>query len=197
MEDTTTNEPICKMRQPVCHHCAVWLGGKIFIFGGTTTGEHEDNTDTIQVFDPLHDTCVELEKRLPNCVSQMAATVYKDNVVILGGIDNEGEVLNTAIKYQVVKTNDTLTVYFNRLPDMPTGRYDCTAVTIYDYIIVMGGCIEPAITSGGRFETKSVEYYNFYDGWTKSKEKFPDMTQARAGATAVRCNIPVESMIHS
>ena len=66
----------------------------------------------------------------------MATVAWKDNVVVIGGKDNEGNIRNTVILYNVT------TGSYRMLPKMTKKRANCTAVTIGDNIIVMGGFVE-------------------------------------------------------
>ena len=164
-----TSRLLARMSKPVCYHSAEIVNDKIFIIGGTTTGLFEDATNTVLMFDPATNTCTEI-KPLPNRLSSMATVTWKDNVVILGGLDNQGNILNTVILYNVTTGSHRM------LPEMTTKRYGCTAVIIGDNIIVMGGMIETET------ELKSVESFNFNTNtWTE----FPAMTETRFGATAV------------
>ena len=103
-------------------------------------------------------------------VKWMATVTWKDNVVILGGLDNQDNILNTVILYNVTTGNHRM------LPEMTTKRWGCTAVIIGDNIIVMGGQDETET------DLKSVECFNFNaNTWTE----FSAMTEARWDATAV------------
>ena len=163
------------MPRPICYHGAVRIGGKIFIIGGSTGSD-------------IRDTILQLEKRrntndykvlkpLPYPVSHMATTVWQDNVVVLGGRDNEGNVLDTAILYNVT------TQSYRMLPNMTKKRAYCTAVTIGDKFIVMGGSDERAK------KINSAEYYAL--GRETTWRTFPATIMPRARATAVRCNTPL------
>ena len=100
----------------------------------------------------------------------MATVTWKDNVVVLGGMDNEGHVLDTVILYNVTTGSHRM------LPSMKKKRSGCAAVIIGNNIVVMGG-------EGDRFKpVNSVECYNFdTNTWTE----FPAMIKARKFATAV------------
>jgi N-acetylneuraminic acid mutarotase len=157
------------MPRPICYHGAEIVSGKIFIIGGGTTGYCDDATNTVLMFDPVTNTCTEL-KPLPYAVSRMATVTWKDNVVVLGGVDKEGNTRNTVILYNVTTGNHRM------LPEMRKKRYGCTAVTIGDNIIVIGGSDETGKS------LNSVECYNFNSNtWTE----FPAMAEARFYPTAV------------
>ena len=161
---------LSNMRRPICYHGAVRIGSKIYIIGGMDGHATHNN---VLVFDPRANEYEELNP-LPYTVSRMATVVWRDNVVVLGGKDNEGNVHNTVILYNVTTQTHRM------LPVMKKKRYGCTAVTIGDDIIVMGGLDENGAP------LNSVECYNFNANvW----RELPAMTEARAFATAVRCNI--------
>ena len=163
-----TSRLLTKMPRPICFHGAVIMNDKIFIIGGSTTEKWQEATNTVLMFDLATNTCTEL-KPLPYAVSRMATVAWKDNVVVLGGLNQGCNERNTVILYNV--TTET----HRMLPPMTKKRCDCTAVTIGDNIIVMGGYVETGITN-------SVECYNFNTNkWTE----FPDTAEERVGATAV------------
>ena len=164
-----TSRLLTRMSKPVCYHGAEIVNDKIFIIGGTTTLLSKDATNTVLMFDPTTNTCTEI-KSLPYRLSRMATVTWKDNVVILGGWDNQDNILKTVILYNVTTGSHRM------LPDMTTKRWGCTAVIIGDNIIVMGGCDET------NTDLKSVECFNFNTNtWTE----LPAMTETRWGATAV------------
>ena len=160
---------LTRMSKPVCYHGAERVNDKIFIIGGTTTGIFKDATNTVLMFDPTTNACTEL-KSLPYRVSMMATVTWKDNVVILGELDDQENILKTVILYNVTTGSHRM------LPEMTTKRWSCTAVIIGDNIIVMGGKNEIYT------DLKSVECFNYNTNtWTE----LPAMTETRWGATAV------------
>ena len=159
-----TSRLLTRMPKPVCFHGAEIVNDKIFIIGGSTTGRGNTTLNTVLMFDPASNTCTEL-KPLPYQVSQMATVTWKDNVVILGAMDNQGKSLKTVILYNVTTGSHRM------LPEMTTERHCCSAVIIGDDIIVMGG-----------LGLNSVECFNFNTNtWTE----FPAMNEGRWGPTAV------------
>ena len=159
-----TSRLLTRMPKPVCRHGAEIVNDKIFIIGGSTTAREKDATNTVLMFDPASNTYTEL-KPLPYQVKEMATVTWKDNVVILGGVDNERKSLKTVILYNVTTGGHRM------LPEMTTKRQGCTAVIIGDNIIVMGG-----------YRLNSVECFNFNTNiWTE----FPAMNEERWCAPAV------------
>jgi N-acetylneuraminic acid mutarotase len=100
----------------------------------------------------------------------MATVRWGDNIIVIGGIDKRGNVLDTVIIY-IVKTEQTC-----MLPPMRCKRRLCTAVVIGNNIVVLGGKDEQ-----GR-NLKSVEAFNC-ESYTW--QELPEMSQARSLHTAV------------
>jgi N-acetylneuraminic acid mutarotase len=164
-----TSRLLTKLPRAICYHGTVIVNDKVYIIGGSTTGFGKDTTDYVLMFDPATNTCTELNP-LPYPVSEMTTATWKDNVVVLGGEDKEGNILNEVILYNVATKRHRI------LPEMRQKRSGCTAVTIGDNIITMGGRDETST------QLSSVECYNFQTNtWTE----LPAMTEARAYATAV------------
>jgi hypothetical protein len=164
-----TSKLLTKMPRPISAHGAEIVNDKVYIIGGRTTGYDKYATDTALMFDPATNTCTEL-KKLPYPVYAMATVTWKDNVVVLGGVDKKGNFLNSVILYNVTTGSHRM------LPEMTKKRRDCTAVIIGDNIITIGGCDETPT------KLDSVECYNFE---TNTWKEFPAMAEARAYATAV------------
>ena len=163
-----TSKLLTRMPRSVRSHGSELVNNKIYIFGGSrSTFWH--SIDNVLMFDPTSNNCTELQP-LPYAVSDMATITWKDNVVVLGGMNKEGRALDTVILYNVTTGSHRM------LPSMKKKRYGCTAVIIDDNIVVMGGY-------GDDFKAlNSVECYNFdTNTWTE----FPAMIKARAFATAV------------
>ena len=100
----------------------------------------------------------------------MATVKWGENVVIIGGVDKNGKVLNNVIYYNVKTGNSHM------LPPMLHKRYGCTAVVIENTIVVVGGGDDKEDS------LKSVEGFSF-DRYTW--EELPDMKESRVFATAV------------
>ena len=166
-----TSKFVAKMPRSIFSHCVEIVNNKIYIFGGRRAeGSDRYCIDNVLMFDPETNNFTELQP-LPYAVSQMATVSWKDNVVVLGGIRQQHQVLDTVILYNVTTGSHRM------LPSMKTKRHGCTAVIIGDNIVVMGG---PDYVSS--LSPNSVECYNFdTNTWTE----FPAMIEARTFATAV------------
>ena len=107
---------------------------------------------------------------LPFAVCEMATVRWGDNVIVIGGADKDGKVLNIVVIYNV-KTGKS-----HMLPEMKCNRRFCAAVVSQNTIVVMGGRDEQ-----GRI-LNSVEGFSF-DSYLW--EDLPPMIEARDRATAV------------
>ena len=124
------------------------------------------------MYDITKKECQELAP-LTYPVSYMATVKWgDDNVMIIGGTDNNGQTLNKVLMYNI-KTQKS-----HELPNMKYKRRGCVAAVVRDTVIVMGGKDED-----GNY-LKSVEGFRF-DRY--SWEELPPMHEARYWATAVIC----------
>ena len=164
-----TSKFLTRMPRSVRSHGAELVNNKIYIFGGSTSEFVHNAIDNVLVFDPATNNCIELQP-LPYAVSEMTIVSWKNNVVVLGGMNKGSRALDTVILYNVTTGSHRV------LPSMKKKRCGCTAVIISDNIVVMGG-------SGDDLKAlNSVECYNFdTNTWTE----FPAMIEARTFATAV------------
>ena len=139
------------------------------IVGGSTTKKSDDSLSSVVLFDIKKQECKQLAP-LPYEVSDMATVRWGDNIVVIGGIDKDGNRLDTVIMYNV-KTEQS-----HMLPSMRCKRRGCTAVVIGNVIVVVGGEDEQKI------DLKSVEAFNFERYlW----EELPEMSCGRIFHTAV------------
>ncbi|CAB4002333.1 RING finger 151-like [Paramuricea clavata] len=140
----------------------------LLIVGGRRTGSWEGNLSSVVLYDIKKNECKQLAP-LPYEVSLMATVRWGDNIVVIGGVDKRGKVLDTVIIYNV-KTEQS-----HLLPSMRCKRQGCTVVVLGNNIVVLGGY-------DGQGELKSVEAFNFdRNTW----EELPEMSQARHLPTAV------------
>ena len=163
-----TSKLLTSMPRGVKSHGVEVVNNKIYIIGGRVSGWRR-TINSVLMFDPETNHFTELQP-LPYAVSRMATVSWKDNVVVLGGISHQYQVLDTVILYNVTTGSHRM------LPSMKRKRYGCTAVIIDDNIVVMGGYGDDSEA------LNSVECYNFdTNTWTE----FPAMINAREFATAV------------
>ena len=101
----------------------------------------------------------------------MATVKWGDeNVIIMGGMDGDGELLNKVSIYNINTQNSLV------LPSMKYKRKGCVAVVVRDSVIVIGGRAE-----NGKF-LKSVERFTF-ERFTW--EELPEMLEERYCPTSV------------
>ena len=163
-----TVKTLSRMPEPRRDHCTEIFDDSLLILGGTTTIFHRDNLSSVVLYDIKNNVCKQLAP-LPYEVSRIATVRWGDNVVVIGGVDKRGKVLNTVIMYNV-KTEQS-----HMLPPMRCKRYACTAVVVGNNIVVLGGF-------GEQEKLKSVESFNF-ERYTW--QELPEMSQARYWHTAV------------
>jgi hypothetical protein len=117
------------MPQPRVFHGAEAFEDKVLILGGE---DGDDVLDSVLEFDPEKNECKELPL-LPHPIQGMATVRWRDQVVVLGGRDKDGQVLNDVFMY------DCKTGKITALPSMLEKRSDCCAVITGNTIVVMGG----------------------------------------------------------
>ena len=151
------------MPGPRINHSMELFKDKLFIFGGND--DYICVFDTVMMFDLVTKEW-KMMTPLPFAVDQMATVLWKNNVILVGGIPT---------KDAVVMYNLT-TGESEYLPSMKHGRHGCTAVVTGDVLVVMGGI------DGDKNYLKSVEVFDFQEQvW----EELPDMNESRAYACAV------------
>ena len=152
-----------------CFHGTQVFGNIIFIFGGRSSAEHSGCLASVISFDHKEEKTKQLAS-LPYPVSEMATVRWGDNVILIGGADQQGKPLATVVIYNV-KTEK-----WHILPPMNEKRKACSAVVIQNMIIVMGGRAQNNTC------LRSVECFDFYNyTW----QDFPAMITARERAVAV------------
>ena len=122
---------LCRLPYPRQCHAAEVFENKVLILGGQ--GYYSaDPLSSVRKFDPIENLCGKM-KSLPYPLTQMATVRWRDQVVVLGGRDEEDHVLNDVFMYDC-KTGNT-----KALPSMLEKRIGCCAVITGDTIVVMGG----------------------------------------------------------
>ena len=160
---------LSKMPEPRGSHSTVLCDDSILIVGGRKSQYCKDNLSSVLSYDIKNNECQQLQE-LPCPVSNMATVKWSENVVIIGGVDKDGKVLNNVTIYNVKTGNSHM------LPPMLHKRKGCMAVVIENTIVVLGGKDER-----GNY-LKSVEGFSFnHYTW----QKLPDMNENRVWSTAV------------
>ena len=160
---------VSKMPEPRVDHCTVLCDENILIVGGTKSLDHKDNLSSVLSYDIKKNESQQLPE-LPYAVSEMAMVKWAENVLIIGGVDKDGNVLNNVIIYNTKTGNSHM------LPPMLHKRRGCAAVVIENTIVALGGEDER------RNVLKSVEGFSFE---RFSWEELPDMKDTRYLSTAV------------
>ena len=160
---------LSRMPEPRIYHGVELFDDKMLVVGGRKTFFTKDNVASAVIYDINKNECKQMAP-LPFAVSEMATVRWGDNVIVIGGADEEDKVLNTVVIYNV-KTGKS-----HMLPEMKCKRKRCAAVVSQNTIIVMGGSDEQ-----GRI-LNSVEGFSF-DSYLW--EDLPPMIEARDRATAV------------
>jgi hypothetical protein len=160
-----TVKTLSRMPEPRQYHRTQLFDDNLLIVGGRTTKKSRDSISSVVLYDIKKNEC----KPLPYEVSMMATVRWGDNIVVIGGSDKSGKVLDTVIIYNV-KTEQS-----HLLPSMRCKRRAFTAVVIGNNIVVLGGDDEQ------QRDLKSVETFNF-ESYTW--QELPEMSQARYLHTA-------------
>ena len=159
---------LCQMLEPRDCHGAEIFEDKILILGGKKANAYEDFLDSVLEFDVKTNQFKEMPP-LPRPSRQMATVQWRDQVVVLGGNDKHGKVLNDVFMY------DCKTGKITVLPSMLEKRWGCCAVITGNIIVVMGGRNEE------EKDLKSVECFTM-GGYTW--KYLPVMNKARWLAVA-------------
>jgi hypothetical protein len=160
---------VSKMPEPRIRHSTILCDDSILIVGGKKSWYCKDNLSSVLSYDIKKNERQQLPE-LPYPVSEMATVKWAENVVIIGGVDKDGKVLNNVIIYNMKTGNSYM------LPPMLHKRKGCMAVVIENTIVVLGGRDERGN------DLKSVEVFNFE---RFSWQELPDMKEKRYLGTAV------------
>ena len=160
---------LCKMPQPTARHCSQLFHDNIFTFGGKKTWDDKESTDNVLLYNITTNKC-EQKAPLPFAVNGMASVSWNDDVILMGGRDKDGNVLNTVVKYDVKTGKSEL------LPPMKCKRYACAAVVTGNVVVVMGGYNK---------EQGQVNYVECFKFDCCAWEELPPMIETRSYPTAV------------
>ena len=161
-----SSKMLARFPQPRFYHGMEMFDQKLFILGG-----HDDKKITASVvqYNLTKKECKEMPS-LPYPVYGMATVLWRNNVLVIGGLDGDKARLNRVVMYDVV------TGCSQMLPSMKQKRFGCTAVLTGNVVVVMGGRNEK------NEYLKSVESFDLErQVW----QDLPDMLEPRAFATAV------------
>jgi N-acetylneuraminic acid mutarotase len=160
---------LARMPQPRQNHRAEIVNGKLFIFGGTTTGNSKGSIDSVVVYDFIKNELKPCPS-LPKPVCYMSTVTWGNMVVLIGGKDKNGQVLNEVTMY------DTESGQSQKLPPLIHKRFGSSAVIMHDVIVVLGGW------------NKKEGHLNSVESFTMGADhwrELPGMMEKRFCATAV------------
>ena len=164
-----TSKLLYTMPQSICLHGAAMFGDKILIVGGIKSFSNNSTLRNVVMYDITTKDYQELAP-LPYPVSDMATVKWQDdNVIIIGGVNNNNKTLNKALIYNIN------TQKCQMLPNMKYERTGCNAAVVGDTVVVMGG-----EDDRGNY-LRSIECFRF-DSY--SWQELPPMQVARWRATA-------------
>ena len=125
---------LTKMPEPRCYHGCEIIDNQVVVAGGTTSRFKKDNKNTVYAYD-LNNNELKTLPPLPFAVSQMVTVSYKSNVILIGGVNEKIQTLNTVVMY------DVKTGRIKMLPCLNHKRAHCAAVITGNVIAVMGGYV--------------------------------------------------------
>jgi N-acetylneuraminic acid mutarotase len=70
------------------------------VAGGKTSRYLKDAKNTVYVYDINNNECKTLPP-LPFVITSMATVIYKGNVILIGGVNEKGQTLNSVVMYDV------------------------------------------------------------------------------------------------
>ena len=123
---------LTQIPEPRCYHGCEIIDNQVIVAGGTRSKSLKDAKNTVYVYD-LNNNQWKTLLPLPLAVSEMATVSYKDNVILIGGVNEKVETLNSVVMYDV-KTGKV-----KMLPCLNYKRAASAAVITGNVIIVMGG----------------------------------------------------------
>ncbi len=164
-----TSKLLGRMPKQRRYHRAELINGKLYILGGSTTGLIKDATDSVVVYDLVKNECKPCTS-LPYPVYGMSSVTWDNMIIVVGGMNNDGQALDDVIMY------DTETGRSQILPSLIYKRDACSAVIVNDIIVAMGGW------------SKKQGYLNSVECFTMGSEEWrelPGKIEKRGYASAV------------
>jgi hypothetical protein len=83
-----TVKTLSRMPGPRREHSTQLFDDSMLIVGGRTTDRYQDSLSSVVLYDIKKNECKQLAP-LPYEVSEMATVRWEDNIVVIGGTDNE------------------------------------------------------------------------------------------------------------
>jgi N-acetylneuraminic acid mutarotase len=160
---------LARMPQPRRNHRVEIVNGKLFILGGSATAATKDAIDSVVVYDFIKNEiqpCASLSKP----VSRMSTVTWGNMIIVVGGVDKNGQVLNDVIMYHIETGRS------ERLPSLKHKRCGPSAVIMHDVIVVLGGW------------NREEKYLNSVERFTMGDDQWKElagMKEKRQWSTAV------------
>ncbi len=165
-----TTKLLTQMPEATCRHGCHIIDNQVVVVGGMTSKYPKDAKNTVYAYDMNNNECKTLPP-LPYPISDMATVSYKGNVILIGGVNEKGQTLNSVVMY------DVKTGKIKMLPCLNHKRLGSAAVITGNVIIVMGGYDHETKTC-----LNSVECFDFS---TNVWKELSPMKTVRGHATAV------------
>ena len=121
------------MDVPKCAFGACYFEGKIYAFGGYTVYPSHLPLDHVAAYDTCFNVW-ENRDNMPIGIAHQATTVFRNSAFLFGGIDGDGQYLNTVLQYHF--TQDKWTLISS---EMPVPRAEASAFVNENNIIILGG----------------------------------------------------------
>ena len=161
---------LTKMPEPRCNHGCEMIDDQVVVAGGRTSKYVSDSKKTVYVYD-LKKNKIKRTLPLPFPITEMATVSYKSNIILIGGVNEKGQTLNTVVMYDVKSGK------IKMLPCLNDKRAGCAAVIAGNVIVVIGGFV---------YETKAcLNSVECLDLNTNVWRELSPMTTKRSFATAV------------
>ena len=125
---------LTKMPKPSCYHGCEIIDNQVVVAGGTTSKYMMNTKNIVYAYD-LNNNELKTLPPLPFPITEMATVSYKGNVILIGGLNEKDQTLNTVVMY------DVKTGKIKMLPCLNHKRAGCAAVITGNVIVVMGGYV--------------------------------------------------------
>jgi N-acetylneuraminic acid mutarotase len=140
-----TSKLLTQMPEPRCYHGCQIIDNQVVVVGGQTSNYIGDAKNTVYVYDMNNNECKTLPP-LPFAITEMASVSYKGNVILIGGVNEKVQTLNSVVMYDVKTGKNKM------LPCLNHKRAGSAAVITGNVIIVMGGYVYETKTCLGSVE---------------------------------------------
>jgi N-acetylneuraminic acid mutarotase len=161
---------LTQIPEPRSRHSCETIDNQVIVAGGMTSKYINDIKNTAYAYDMNNNECKTLPP-LPFAIAEMASVSYKGNVILIGGVNEKAETLNSVVMY------DVKTGKIKMLPCLNHKRAGSAAVITGNVIIVVGGF---------KYETKTrLNSVECLDLSSNVWRELSPMTNKRSAATAV------------